>query len=155
LTDAVIATLRRDDLCENTEGEHHSDDFVAGFLVALDTELQARAALASSGEAAPTGRLFRAVRAVIRDGIDAPGVYDELHLAFYEQRDSGEADGWVWECANCDRPVPPMGMCETCGVFGVMRLAEQLRSSGEAAPVDGLDPEWRAWAAREEADDGR
>lgn len=32
-------------------------------------------------------------------------------------------DGWVWECVSCDRPVPPMGMCETCGVFGVMRLS--------------------------------
>lgn len=34
------------------------------------------------------------------------------------------AEGWRWECAGCDRPVPPMGMCETCGVFGVMRLRE-------------------------------
>lgn len=33
-------------------------------------------------------------------------------------------DGWKWECASCDRPVPPMGMCETCGVFGVMRLSD-------------------------------
>ena len=43
--DALIATLRRDDLCDETEGEHHTDEYVASFLMAFDTELRARAAL--------------------------------------------------------------------------------------------------------------
>ena len=30
---------------------------------------------------------------------------------------------WQWQCAECKRSVPPMGMCETCGVFGILRLA--------------------------------
>jgi hypothetical protein len=33
-------------------------------------------------------RLFEAVRQVIREGLDAPGVHDELHAAFYAVRDA-------------------------------------------------------------------
>ena len=32
-------------------------------------------------------RLMAAVRAVIADGIDSPGVHNELHAAYYEARD--------------------------------------------------------------------
>ena len=44
---ALTAVLRRDDLCEDADGrhDHHTDDYIAAFLVALDTELRARAAL--------------------------------------------------------------------------------------------------------------
>ena len=31
---------------------------------------------------------------------------------------------WQWQCAGCHRPTPPMGMCETCGVFGIQCLTE-------------------------------
>jgi hypothetical protein len=40
-------------------------------------------------------RLFRAVRAVITEGIDSPGVRDELHLAFYAERDAKATSGGV------------------------------------------------------------
>jgi hypothetical protein len=40
----------------------------------------------------PGGRLFAAVRRVIVDGYDAPGVHAELHAAFYEARDTRTAD---------------------------------------------------------------
>lgn len=48
LIDALIATLKRDDLCDETNGEHHTDDYIASFLMALDTERRARAALAKA-----------------------------------------------------------------------------------------------------------
>jgi hypothetical protein len=51
LREALIATLRRDDLCDETEGEHHSDDYITAFLIALDIEQQARAARAVESEA--------------------------------------------------------------------------------------------------------
>lgn len=46
VTDALIATLKRDDLCDETDGEHHSDEYIAAFLMAVDTDLRGRAALA-------------------------------------------------------------------------------------------------------------
>lgn len=53
LREALIATLKRDDLCDDTEGEHHTDEFIAAFLMSLDTEMRGRTALASP--AAPVG----------------------------------------------------------------------------------------------------
>ena len=46
--------------------------------------------------------------------------------------DAAEPEGWRWECASCDRPVPPMGMCETCGVFGIMRICGTTEGTPEA-----------------------
>jgi hypothetical protein len=54
LREALIATLKRDDLCD-PDGEHHTDEYVARFLVALDTETQGRAALAATPEPRTTG----------------------------------------------------------------------------------------------------
>lgn len=50
LREALVTTLRRDDLCDETDGEHHTDEYVAAFLISLDVELQGRAALAAAGK---------------------------------------------------------------------------------------------------------
>jgi hypothetical protein len=53
------------------------------------------------------------------------------------RRLADETTEWQWQCAECHRSVPPMGMCETCGVFGIYRL--------DTAP----DPAELLWAEQE------
>lgn len=45
-------------------------------------------------------------------------------------------EGWRWECPSCDGPVTAMGMCETCGVFGVMRIGLSEAVARLAAPKE-------------------
>jgi hypothetical protein len=73
------------------------------------------------------GRLFQAVRRVIRDGIDSPGTRNELHLAFYEERDAGiEASSPTMpdtpsRCLDCD--MNP-GLCDIHGATPVLTALE-------------------------------
>ncbi len=98
--------------------------------------LPKRAALAAA-EAAPLDveRLAKTVRyhPSLRgkegdyvDGWDAATSVVLDYLAALRSPDTETAgpEGWRWECPSCDRPVTRMGMCETCGIFGVMRLPD-------------------------------
>nr|QMS48069.1 hypothetical protein WG33_0268 [uncultured bacterium] len=121
-----------------------SEAYLRSLVRLLFATLDAARAAPSDGlrEALNDSRTHAVSMQDYRDGkfvecLDAMAVRAVLAATPTEER--LDADGWAWECASCDRPVPPMGMCETCGVFGVMRV----------------DPDPTDWMANDARDGGR
>lgn len=69
LREAVCA-IRREDLCDATDGEHHTDEYVAAFLAAIDALRE--------NEAQVTVHFMEGFEPVIRSGDEGPEVEPEV-----------------------------------------------------------------------------
>lgn len=137
-----------------------------GTVYGYEAGLEEGRRAAAEATAAPAGlreRLFEAVRHVITDGIDSPGVYDELHMAFYAVRDAaaplpavGETEPELFNTANPPPnyvPATPTHVREPgdridAGPINIGKLSDVLYDFGYDVPYDRSLRIAQAYAAR-------